>query len=303
MAGHWTTDYSFNTGAIRRRDFGYLAASADAHIKKRVARSVIMACSKGKFGPAELADRCVGVAVARHPIEQGVFVGEAGNVFAMGSNDQHAEVIGAGKSSPKIRGPLRCARAIEGKVYAAGMDRQVYVRQDRDEWIALDHGARRRKGDKAVIGFEGIDGFRADALYAVGWNGEIWRFGGKRWSRVGSPTDRVLTNVCCAGDGNVYACGRDGVLVRGRGGEDEDCRIIAPKTKEDLWGLAWYRDRLYVASLRAVYTLDGDALKVVDFGADVPATCHHLAAGDGKLWSIGPKDVMEFDGKKWCRID
>ncbi|MCE9529813.1 MAG: hypothetical protein K8T89_01530 [Planctomycetes bacterium] len=303
MAGQWTNNYAFNTGAIRRKDLVYLAAAGDEHIEKGIARSMNIVWGNGKYFAFEMVDRCVGVAVARYPIEQGIFVGESGKVFAMGSNDQHEETIGTGKDSPKGRGPLRCARAIDGKIYAAGMDRQVYLRQDRNQWAAIDLGARPRKmNEDEIIGFEGIDGFGPKDLYAVGWNGEIWQYKGKRWKRIDSPTNVILTNVCCAGNGKVYACGRVGMLLRGR---DDDWEVIAHEsTEQDFWGIAWYNDRLYLASMHAVFTLeDDDSLKVVDFDNDVPDTYYHLSAGDGMLWSIGPKDVMAFDGKEWDRID
>jgi hypothetical protein len=72
---------------------------------------------------------------------------------------------------------------------------------------------------------------------------------------------------------------------------------------DDIWGLAWFNDKLYLSTTTAVYTLEGDRLEFVDMGDDQPNTCFHLSAADGVLWSIGAKDVMSYDGKKWTRID
>jgi hypothetical protein len=55
--------------------------------------------------------------------------------------------------------------------------------------------------------------------------------------------------------------------------------------------------------MRTVYRLEGDRLKPVGFGKDLPRTCFHLSAADGVMWSIGAKDLMAFDGKSWTRID
>jgi hypothetical protein len=65
----------------------------------------------------------------------------------------------------------------------------------------------------------------ATELYAVGWQGEIWHYDGEKWHQLPSPTKLVLVDVCCAGDGTVYACGREGLLLKGR---DQTWEIVEP---------------------------------------------------------------------------
>jgi hypothetical protein len=55
--------------------------------------------------------------------------------------------------------------------------------------------------------------------------------------------------------------------------------------------------------MRDVFRLDGDRLARVDFGEDKPSSYFALSSADGILWSIGPKDIMAFDGQLWTRID
>jgi hypothetical protein len=196
---------------------------------------------------------------------------------------------------------MRVVRAIEGRAYAAGMDRQVYRRDGKDQWSCIDQTMRPPKESDEVVGFEGIDGFAANDIYAAGWHGEIWHFDGKRWRSCDSPTNFPLTNLICGGDGQVYACGRLGLLLRGR---DSDWEVIEhDSTEEDLWGLAWYKDRLWVASMSQLYTLKKDKLIPVKFKERQPQTCYHLSTADVVLWSIGPKSVFAYNGKDWTQID
>jgi hypothetical protein len=99
----------------------------------------------------------------------------------------------------------------------------------------------------------------------------------------------------------VWPSARDGTKgLEGRGGR---WRVIEHRsTSEYLWDLHWFGENLYLSTTRAVYTLDRDRLVLVDMGLDLPSTCYHLDAAEGLLWSIGPKDIMQFDGSARTRI-
>ncbi|HLY74699.1 MAG TPA: hypothetical protein VKU80_11330 [Planctomycetota bacterium] len=300
MAGHWTDEWSFTTGAIRRKDLAYLVGTHDKLIKKGP-HSAIIAWDAGTWGQTTRKWGCTSCCVVKKPKEQLVAIGEGGQVYVVGSGEQHDEEMATGPESPKKLGYMRSVRAIEGIAYAAGMMRQVYRRDGADSWSPIDQGMRASR-DAKVCGFEAIDGFAEKEIYAAGYKGEIWRYDGKKWRQVDSPTNLVLTNAICAGDDKVYACGQEGLLLRGR--KDTWEIIDHQSTKQDLWGLAWYKDRLYLSSTKQVFSLEkGDVLERVRFGEDTPLTAYHLAVGDGVLWSIGAKDVMAHDGKTWTRID
>jgi hypothetical protein len=91
------------------------------------------------------------------------------------------------------------------------------------------------------------------------------------------------------------------MLIKGKGSA---WKVISKNTtKSDFWGMAWFDNHLYVASMDELFRLEDDELVPVTFGKDAPESFYTLSAADGVLWSIGAKDVMAFDGKKWTRID
>jgi hypothetical protein len=67
----------------------------------------------------------------------------------------------------------------------------------------------------------------------------------------------------------------------------------------DIWDLCWFREKLYVATMTALYTLDGNNLVEADFGQMPIPTCYSLTAAEDVLWSIGRDDVASFDGAIW----
>lgn len=300
MGGHWTDQFSFVHGAVRNRTTGYLALVGDEVAERKIPQAIFVVFHQNQWlNGADRKWRVAGMAVAKKPLEQLIAVAEWGDVLCMGSGDTHDEHVLAGKGGPKDRGPMRGARRIGDFIYACGMDRQVYRRDVQARWS--DVGPKPRGKAKGTSGLEALDGFGDKEIYSVGWDGEIWKYDGKAWQLAPSPTNLVLVDVCCAGDGVVYACGRKGLLLRGR---DQTWSIVdTGDMREDIWSLAWFEDRLYLSTMYSVYTLGPDGLQDVDMGKDVPESCYRLSTSDGLLWSIGEKDVMAFDGKNWTRVD
>jgi hypothetical protein len=299
MVGRWTDKFSFVTGVVRYSDLAYINIQNDS-IDKSIEYTGFIVWDRSNWYDDEGEKwNVVGISICKFPIEQMIAIGPNGQVRLNGSGDLHTETIKTALGDSKDRGMLRCVRGIGQKAYAAGMNRRVYRRDGIDQWINIDQGLEPE--DDTIVGFEAIDGFSESDIYAAGWEGEIWHYDGKKWEKISSPTNIVLTELCCAGDGTVYVAGRLGMLIRGR--DDNWESIDHNFTEDDIWSLAWYNEKLYVATMRGLYTLENDQLIPVDFGEDTPGTYYHLSAADGVIWSIGAKDIMAFNGKTWNRID
>ena len=297
-----TDKFSFRTGALREACFGYTLCAHDELSSDDVPHTLVLGWDQGTWrrGPlSQLTWVAESACLVQVPKQQMVAVGATGKVIVAGRGEMYEENIYAAGTPDDREGWFREVREIAGKAYAVGMGRQAYLRDARDHWVRIDHTLPGSL--EGMEGLESIHGFAPDELYAVGWGGEIWSFDGRSWSPAGSPTNLLLTRVLCAGDGNVYACGQAGLLVRGRGQTWEV--VEQDDTQEDIWDLEWFGDTLYVSTTRFLYTLDGTSLRLVEFEEETPETCYHLSTADGVLWSIGFKDIVAFDGSSWTRIE
>ena len=294
---------SFVAGMPRHAQFGYVVYTLDELSEEQTRHSVLMAWVDGRWGKADQAAwHCCGIGAVTVPREHTVAVGEYGYCVAYGPGGYLVrERIGDDSSGPRRRGPLRGVRSVDDRIYVVGMDRQAWMRVAENDWEAIELGLPGGEPGADPPGLEAIDGYGAQEIYAVGWNGEIWRFDGRNWTRESSPTNMILTDVCCAGDEYVYGCGRRGLLIRGR--QDTWSVIEQDQITADIWGLAWFDGRLFIATFDALYVLDGGAVQPVDMGADAAETFYRLAVGGDRLWSIGAKDILAFDGAVWTRID
>jgi hypothetical protein len=194
---------------------------------------------------------------------------------------------------------LRCLRTIGNRFYTAGMDRMVQRRLGPGQWEPI--GPQRPEKSEGIVGFEDIDGFSEDEIYAVGWQGEIWRCLAGRWSRIDSPVSANLHAVCCASDGMVYAVGASGCMLKGRG---ETWEIIDTGRDADLMDVSEHDSQIYAVTNFSIHKLDGGILVAeTDFAdGDRPRECLFLERGPGVLLSIASKDVFKQTGSGWTRI-
>ena len=292
---------SITTGTVRYLDLSYLITTNDISISEGYTGSILYALDRGTWYAGTVPWLGCSGTVCHVPAERYLALGIDGSVEASGGGvvKEEASIASCGVD-PRKRGPLREIRGIaKGRAYAVGTCRQAYVRDGEDQWRCIDESAQ--VGDTPITdtSFESIDGFSEQEIYTVGWEGEIWQYNGDLFTQRNSPTELALYKVRCEPDGFAYTCGQLGTLLRGRNDQWEV--IEHDSTEEDLWGMEVFDGQLYVSSTNFVYRLEDGKLVPVDFGDDVPRTCYHLSAADGIMWSIGSKDIMEFDGSNWKR--
>lgn len=209
------------------------------------------------------------------------------------------EVVDDSDNGPSKLVHLKCIRLIGNHVYVAGMARRVYRRETAGTWTAIDAGVfvPRAERDRGV-GFNAIDGVSEQAIYAVGYDGEIWRYDGRRWYQEPSLTNVALTCVRCIGSDTVYAAGLAGVVLRSVNGTWETLNHDA--TQDDFWGMTVFEGRLYLAAYEGLFVVDGNDLLSVDMNLPERASTAYLDAKDGVMWSVGQKDLAYTDdGTIW----
>jgi len=231
----------------------------------------------------------------------------AGQVFAVGSDRQiyrrkgpsrwEAFDLGARPELPTTERPVE--KVVEKKKPA---DKEK-GRAPRAKTPPTTTAKRAATSSSGQIGLEAIDGYTAAEMYAVGRRGEIWQWEGTRWvqRQAGLGATDTLTQLTCASDGQVYAAGEKGLLVRGRG---ETWEKLATGITDAITGLRLFGGQLYAATARGVYQHNGDKLVAVVLPKkDAPKTFGRLDATREALWSIGGKDIFTYDGKAWTRIE
>lgn len=292
MKGQVSQDSLFVAGAARFRDLVYFITRDRELTKENVKHTSLISFDEGEWAEVDNTNwQAVGICVCKKPTEKMIAVGEDGDILTFVNGKATEEII---EPRPIV---LRGVGVVDGMAIVVGMNRQVYTRVDENRWVAMHAPAPALKQNS---GFEAVAGSSSDEVYAVGWNGEIWEWDGSKWIDHPSPTNLILTGVCCTGD-QVFVCGQYGTLVHGR--HDAWNIIDLNEMKDDFWDICWFSETLYLATMTRLYTYTDKGLLPVVFEGDSPATCYRLTHAEGVLWSVGSNDVFSFDGSQWARVD
>lgn len=301
MAGRWTKDFNFITAAACKGQL-LVAMTSEQASREMQDLTIVAIWQDGTWrmhDDAFLWSVVDSVSIA-NPAST-VFLGMWGQVLYNDGQTSFEENIYPGQENgPLHRGPMCSLNVIDGTIYSAGMGRQVYRRDQKGIWHSIDFDLRPEDDDGSIVGFNSIDGFSAQEVYAAGLNGEIWWLNSGTWVEIESPTNLPLNRIFCD-DNKVYICGRNGILLAGQ--RNHWSVLEEVDIDDDLWSIARFQDELYILGTHGLYLLKDDFLYEVPIAGESIGFCQKLIADEDRMWLIGPKDLLYYDGNNWTRVD
>ncbi|ENA2701211.1 hypothetical protein ABF088_001539 [Salmonella enterica] len=237
-----------------------------------------------------------GVGVALKPVETGLMFSqnEDGFVKPKGPGGNKPEYIDKGHF-PRTQ-KIKC---IEGYAWSVGMGRKIYKRTDTGQWNKVDTGFPVIEPNTDQ-GFVDLDAFNELDMYAVGGQGDVWRYDGHQWIMCGFPSNEQLSAVVCAPDGNVYLGGEGGNLWVGR---ENTWKIVYEGQSTILWNeMRWFDNKLWLASDYMLKVWDGEVLKRPMDNNKPVVLSGHIDARDDILVVAGGHTIDLYDGREWKSI-
>lgn len=243
------------------------------------------------------------LAASNSPKGQALIVARDCTVGVLGSGDHGMEsAIPHGDPTKPMYTSVEALATIDGYVYAAGPWRAVARRTGPGKWESLaDRKSlpvpKRNSSGSNDEGFNAIDGFNARDIYAGGGHGDLWRYDGVRWQQCAIPTNMIIENLCCAGDGKVYVGMQGGSVLKGR---ENTWKLIHKGTMTiPFKDIVWYGGRIWCTSDYGIWTIDNDKLDDAPLPPAIRSCAGNLSAADGVMLLAGMYGAAVFDGKQW----
>lgn len=179
-------------------------------------------------------------------------------------------------------GIIRMWAASEDEVFAAG---------GAGERIHVVRGIPEIDREKKGRCLNGVHGTSKSHAIIVGDKGAIFRFDGRGWTDLVSPTNYNLLAVWCRSKKEVYVGGARGTAFRSDGDDWE--RIKCPQVM--LYEFAWFQGTLWAAAGEdGVLVLGKDG-----FEQAKKLTVFRLKALASRLFAFGNNRAIVFDGREW----
>jgi hypothetical protein len=300
ILGPYITDFAFTGVYIYSNDFVYVKAIIKSLDNREVNHTLMLRWHAGEWGqymiPTIIPSHCV----IKEPERKVLALSPDGAVHVATPQGFSWEYLDTREDGPSSLRAILEIKEISNSVYAVGAGRQIYKRTSPNTWVRWDNGIRGNKNIDNIGGFKSIDGFSENLLYTVGFKGEIWKFDGIIWALLDSPTNIKLEKIKCVTPNSIFICGGKGTFIKG----NENSLVVIENDIIDstLWGMEYFKDKVYMVDSSSIYVFDGEKINRIDTGLGENLTASYLHANDHFLWSVGERNILVYDGHRWTKL-
>lgn len=229
------------------------------------------------------------IAIAEVPELELTGIGPDGHCVVLDKKGSRICSVGQYEDSTLEHGFLREIRCLNGSFYCCGMGRQVYHRVVGGNWTSMHSGLLAASTDSRSIGLNSIHGSGYKDLFAVGFEGEIWHWNGEIWQMHESPTQLTLHHVLYVDQDQVYACGKNGILLQY---DKKNWQVISRDQYDiDFRSMGWFNNQLYIATGKELLVMDKiHGLQVVSGTRDLGIV--ELNVSGDFMWGAGVSGVV-----------
>jgi hypothetical protein len=150
----------------------------------------------------------------------------------------------------------------------------------------------------------GLWGFSADDVYAVGQEGTILRRGGTGWAPMTSGIDLRLHAIWGTSASDLYATGQGGIVLEYKGSEWSVMSPAGSNRYFAIWGVG---GKLFVAGMdgymQGLLAVHDGSWSLVDLGEEPPILNGLWGSGPDDVYAVGDfSTILHLQGGQWSEV-
>ncbi|WP_299871129.1 hypothetical protein [uncultured Cocleimonas sp.] len=180
--------------------------------------------------------------------------------------------------------------------FAHGMSNCILSSDNGVDWGNFNKGI-----DKNIYGVMGLSVNNKGNGVCVGWDGEIYIFEDNKWIDLDSPTNSILTSCCILESGLFYACGKSGVIIKGKNNYLE---VIEHSHKGmEFWDVFEYENEVFICASTTIFRLsDGELIPVVGWYLPEGGVYSSMMKTPTGFWIIAEKVTYDYRNGEFNEI-
>jgi hypothetical protein len=240
---------------------------------------------------------------------------EEGDVeILMRSGTVIEKIIDAGLESDRGIGYLTRIRCVDGDLYACGDQNQVYKRNN-GQWNHIDDGilvsssfeipAKAKNMRAAILNavredscLYDIAGQSSNDIYAVGANGCILHYNGRKWSRLKQITAADLYEIHLTESNDLIIVGSKGTVISGN--QKSGFKVeLRKKYDSDFTSISEHQGELFIGASDGIYKKTDTTL------IRLPLNLHDISnieSSGNVLWAASSNKILKYENQQWSVI-
>jgi len=230
------------------------------------------------------------------------------------SNTTVEKVTDAGLNNDNGLGYVTRIRSIAGELYVCGDQNQIYKRNN-GKWLHIDSGAlttnkpkfsgTASKNRAEIIEASNqesclfdIAGSREDDIYAVGTNGCILHFNGKKWTRFKQISASDLYEIHITPENKLIIVGSKGTIISGN--KDAGFKMESRKTLgADFISITEHNNEIFIGASDGIYKKTENS--VTRLPLDV-FDVSNIESINNIMWATSSRNILKYEGMQWSII-
>ncbi len=297
---------TYQAVSLFRNDIAVIVSAKNEDLEARIESSQVHLWYDEQWSTIDLTMSCIATATWTTELMKATYMSYDGMILIDdGENEFQGEIIDNSDNGPSNLVQMKTIKCIDDSLIAVGMARLAYKKTLPDgEWQKIDKGLFVPREERTTaVGLTDVVSDGNGGLLAVGYKSEIWHMTSEgSWQQENSPSQVYLSSIAKHPNKEEFTIvGLHGVIIKGS--PKLGWSLQETVIKQDFWSVAYFMDKIFIASDLGLFIIEKEGLKAIDFNTEETVTTRFLDTCTDAIWSVGDNHIFSSqDGIEWTKV-